>query len=1257
MYTSSIRMTSLEKISANLKLIDSKKNSFRKAVLLMTLEWKDFEEYLDSTQQSLEECFNELESREKSLDLICKSVAESNEELDSVRKSIEGRFKELEYKEEKFNLFQEEQIRNFKLREKQLDSIRDLCEERIKEDDLREEKLDAHQKSIEGLFKKLELEQKQFETIQNSIGESFKDINLKEKHLESRSKELDSIQNWIERRAKELDTKEECLEERSKELDLKERQLDSIEESTEERCKELELKEKQLNSAKELNEEHSEDLDSREKQLHSVQKFIKQSYKDFFAEKSQFKLDQRLVEERSKELELKERQIADRSKELELKEKQFADALHSRVKIEPLEYLPADNALSCNYADIRFFITMDGKSLQLFLNERSKEHDTMADEVSNALRLSLDPAKLVLDAMEGFYPPHLKKGNLEFEGSVIRRSCILLLEQLMRISPQIQPHVKEEALKIAGEWKAKMIVGNSLEVLGFLLLLASYGLVPAFDAEKIINLFEIVAQCKQSAELCRALGLTDKIPDLIQKFIRMKQHLVAIRFIFAFELVDKFPPVPLLKEYVKYSKKVANKICKNKNNSREAQLKLCLQNKAIDKRVADMRAVIRCIVDHKLESQYSPINLKNCIQWLLMQKAGNKRITSAPASKSQTQLKSERKLTLSAAAPIPTKALTTAPVLLKAPPPTLTHATAMAFILANMDGNNLQAFLNEHLEEHELMRNEISAALQMSVDSAKLVLDAIQGFHPPHLKKGEMNFEASICKRSCILLLEELLRLSPEIKSEVKEAAIELAVDWKAKIRSETENPLEILGFLQLVGTYGLASAFDADELLKLFENIVQVKHAPELCQVLGFSENIPSPQGDSKSLFSDMVRKRKEHHSMGSEALSSLRFSSDPAKLVLDALHGAYYSTLKGGKSSKLVRRSSILLLQQLMRVSLDSSPHVKAAAMNFAVDWKSKLVKTENSLDVLSFLQLLASYKLASSFNENELLGLLDIVHRRREAIDLFQLLGLVYKIPDFIQNLIKKEQRLQAIRYIYAFGLVDQFPPVPLMKDHLTYTNEVAKNISEGHDSLEAQDKATNKEVAALRDVIKCITDHRLELEFSLENLKIHIEQLERQKVDRQSAMPAPALNSQLPEQVGRKRIAPAPACVTRTQLKRQRAEKRLRKDISADAAPDAPVSTACPVRSIQPPPMHRSDMFSEQDAPYLRAPTGHYSLGGSPPVTPHMSHLRWKNGSGTPYNSGTMPFGLAGTNSAYARNFNAWSSMVARRRHFYHSCYDA
>lgn len=58
--------------------------------------------------------------------------------------------------------------------------------------------------------------------------------------------------------------------------------------------------------------------------------------------------------------------------------------------------------------------------------------------------------------------------------------------------------------------------------------------------------------------------------DLIQKLVSKGKHLLAVKFISEFDVTDKFPPVPLLKAYVKESKKLAKKVCEEGNNSKKA---------------------------------------------------------------------------------------------------------------------------------------------------------------------------------------------------------------------------------------------------------------------------------------------------------------------------------------------------------------------------------------------------------------------------------------------------------------------------------------------------------------------------------------------------------------------------------------------------------------------------------------------------------------------------------------------------------------
>jgi hypothetical protein len=58
-----------------------------------------------------------------------------------------------------------------------------------------------------------------------------------------------------------------------------------------------------------------------------------------------------------------------------------------------------------------------------------------------------------------------------------------------------------------------------------------------------------------------------------------------------------------------------------------------------------------------------------------------------------------------------------------------------------------------------------------------------------------------------------------------------------------------------------------------------------------------------------------------------------------------------------------------------------------------------------------------------------------------------------PDFIQMLISQDKRLEAIRFIYAFEMVDKFPPVPLLKAHLKLAKKIAMSWK-GKNNIKAQ-----------------------------------------------------------------------------------------------------------------------------------------------------------------------------------------------------------
>ncbi|GFZ21933.1 hypothetical protein Acr_29g0010950 [Actinidia rufa] len=307
---------------------------------------------------------------------------------------------------------------------------------------------------------------------------------------------------------------------------------------------------------------------------------------------------------------------------------------------------------------------MDGLGLRKYMIDRPDSRFVIKDELPDALGHAPDAPTMVLDAMEGFYAPDSKRSKKEDkELCAIRRNCVVLLEVLMRLGVEIGGEVRERAKQIAMEWKRNVNVNedNTLEVLGFLHLLATYGLADCFSVEDLVDFTVIIARFHQSVELCRVLALGDRISGIfymlccvevytsfstsnglariyyvILKLISKGKQLLAVRFIFEFELTDKFPPVPLLKEYVMESKKFGKKDCKGGKSS------LGLQKEAITKEVHALKSVIKVIEEHKLESEYPKEKLVKRIETLEKLKSGRKQSEASPASKTQQQSKPQK---------------------------------------------------------------------------------------------------------------------------------------------------------------------------------------------------------------------------------------------------------------------------------------------------------------------------------------------------------------------------------------------------------------------------------------------------------------------------------------------------------------------------------------------------------------------------------------------------------------------------------------
>ncbi|KAF7815938.1 FRIGIDA-like protein 1 [Senna tora] len=275
---------------------------------------------------------------------------------------------------------------------------------------------------------------------------------------------------------------------------------------------------------------------------------------------------------------------------------------------------------------------MDGKGLRNYIIEHFKGSDGFEAEIPSALRCAPDPAAMILDSLHGFHGTNdMKEAGLR----KIRRSCLLLLEHLRGISPKLEPNVRGRARKLAGEWKGKLMNDSAytLGALGYLQFVLAYDLVSEVSMDELVYFSAMAANNKEVPELCRIMGLVDKVPDIIQKLIDKGKYVLAVKYVFDFNLADKIPPIPILKACVDESKKLAQRILQEGKPPTEATAR----------EIHALKTVMKAIESHKLESEYPLASLEQRIEQLKKQKPDKKRPAPTSAAKPQQHQQQQTK--------------------------------------------------------------------------------------------------------------------------------------------------------------------------------------------------------------------------------------------------------------------------------------------------------------------------------------------------------------------------------------------------------------------------------------------------------------------------------------------------------------------------------------------------------------------------------------------------------------------------------------
>ncbi|KAM6582230.1 hypothetical protein CsatB_009232 [Cannabis sativa] len=271
----------------------------------------------------------------------------------------------------------------------------------------------------------------------------------------------------------------------------------------------------------------------------------------------------------------------------------------------------------------------------------------------------------------------------------------------------------------------------------------------------------------------------------------------------------------------------------------------------------------------------------------------------------------------------------------------------------------------------------------------------------------------------------------------------------------------------------------------------------------------------DSAGLVKFIVSKRKESVSLRAEIVQSLAEAVDPPRLVLDSLEDFLNSkSAKAGVTDK--RWACGLLVQALFpdshseKIGPQFARTVVERAVMILEQWKGQMDGGESeglalgAAEAVMFVQMVVGFGLNAKFDKAFLRKLMLQHASRRDMAKLAAVLEDKDSMQEIIDELVKNNKEVEAVYFACESGLAERFSPVTLLKSHLkNFKRNVANILKNGNNSLVATEESSNVELNSIRAIIKCVEDHKLESEFSVESLRKRATHLEKAKAERKKS----------------------------------------------------------------------------------------------------------------------------------------------------------
>ncbi|KAK6927417.1 Frigida-like [Dillenia turbinata] len=288
--------------------------------------------------------------------------------------------------------------------------------------------------------------------------------------------------------------------------------------------------------------------------------------------------------------------------------------------------------------------------------------------------------------------------------------------------------------------------------------------------------------------------------------------------------------------------------------------------------------------------------------------------------------------------------------------------------------------------------------------------------------------------------------------------------------------------------------------------------------------------------LIKFLLVKRKDVNTLRGEIVTAMNECVDSVWLIVDAVEDYVLAKeMKVGVADK--RWACGVLVQAVFPVEegrIRVSTSLRERMGNLVEKWKGAMEVGEGGVngigasEAIMFLQVVVGFGLKEKFEDEFLRKLILMFPSRREmpklAVNLVfgdkiggkltyysiwsfinqPLLKCMTEPGDIIDELVKGGKEIDAVYFASESGMTERFQPVALIKSYLKNSRKNANTIlNNGKFSSAATEEANALELNSIKAIIKCVEDHKLEADFSLDTLKRRVPQLEKARADRKKS----------------------------------------------------------------------------------------------------------------------------------------------------------